>query len=130
RPTQLHGRGSHPAPAGEAADAVHEGHKLRTPPLPTLSRQGEGIGSKAKDDHLVARLTNIGFEAPSPLAGEGGERGNENMNLLVFGATGPTGQQVVKQALGHGHTVTAFVRNPETLPIDEKRPRVVIGDTT
>jgi len=52
------------------------------------------------------------------------------MNILVFGATGPTGQQVVKQALGQGHTVTAFVRNPATLPTNDKRVRVVIGDTT
>ncbi len=52
------------------------------------------------------------------------------MNILAFGATGPTGQQVVKQALGHGHTVTAFVRNPESGPINERRVRVVIGDTT
>ena len=51
------------------------------------------------------------------------------MNILVFGATGPTGQQVVKQGLSQGHTVTAFVRNPGTLP-NEKSLRAVIGDTT
>jgi putative NADH-flavin reductase len=58
------------------------------------------------------------------------ERGNENMNLLVFGATGATGQHVVQQALGQGHAVSAFVRNPEALPKNEKRLRVVVGDTT
>ncbi|MGH8767187.1 MAG: NAD(P)-dependent oxidoreductase [Burkholderiales bacterium] len=52
------------------------------------------------------------------------------MNILVFGATGPTGQQVVNQALSQGHTVTAFVRNPAALPISDQRLRVVIGDTT
>lgn len=52
------------------------------------------------------------------------------MNLLVFGATGATGQQVVRQALGQGHAVTAFVRNPGALPKNEKRLRVVVGDTT
>jgi putative NADH-flavin reductase len=36
----------------------------------------------------------------------------------------------VKQALSHGHTVTAFVRNPATLPIGDQRLRVVIGDAT
>jgi putative NADH-flavin reductase len=51
------------------------------------------------------------------------------MNILVFGATGPTGQQVVKQALSQGHTVTAFVRNPATLSIGDEPLRVVIGDT-
>ncbi len=29
--------------------------------------------------------------------------------MHVFGATGPTGHQVVMQALAQGHTVTAFV---------------------
>jgi putative NADH-flavin reductase len=52
------------------------------------------------------------------------------MNILVFGATGATGQHVVKQALGQGHTVTAFVRNQAKLPTNDTRLRVVIGDTT
>jgi uncharacterized protein YbjT (DUF2867 family) len=37
------------------------------------------------------------------------------MKLLVFGATGGTGREVVAQALGQGHVVTAFVRNPAAL---------------
>lgn len=52
------------------------------------------------------------------------------MNLLVFGATGPTGQQVVRQALDRGHAVTAFIRTPGLLPITHDRLRVVVGDTT
>jgi putative NADH-flavin reductase len=52
------------------------------------------------------------------------------MNILVFGATGQTGQQLVKQALSQGHTVTAFVRNPEALQIGDQRLRVVVGNTT
>lgn len=52
------------------------------------------------------------------------------MKILVFGATGPTGRQVVTQALSRGHSVTAFVRNPQALSIDDKRLRVVTGDTT
>ncbi len=52
------------------------------------------------------------------------------MNILVFGATGPTGYQVVKQALDRDHAVTAFVRSPRKLPITHERLRVVIGDTT
>lgn len=35
-----------------------------------------------------------------------------NMKLLVIGATGATGQEIVKQALAQGHEVTALVRNP------------------
>ena len=34
------------------------------------------------------------------------------MKLLVFGATGPTGLQVLAQALQQGHEVSAFVRSP------------------
>lgn len=52
------------------------------------------------------------------------------MNVLVFGATGATGQQVVRQALSQGHTVTAFARNPDALPIRDKSLRIVIGDAT
>ena len=34
------------------------------------------------------------------------------MKLLIIGATGPTGRQIVDQALAQGHTVTALVRDP------------------
>ena len=33
------------------------------------------------------------------------------MKLLIVGATGPTGQEIVRQALAQGHAVTALVRN-------------------
>ena len=39
------------------------------------------------------------------------------MKLLIFGATGSIGGQVVEQALEQGHTVTAFARNPAKLNI-------------
>lgn len=52
------------------------------------------------------------------------------MNILVFGATGPTGQQIVKQALGRGHRVTAFVRRPEALASTDGNLRTVTGDVT
>jgi len=51
------------------------------------------------------------------------------MNILVFGATGATGQQVVKQALSRGHRVTAFVRRPEALETADNL-RIVVGDAT
>jgi putative NADH-flavin reductase len=33
------------------------------------------------------------------------------MNIVIFGASGGTGQELVRQSLAAGHTVTAFVRN-------------------
>lgn len=49
------------------------------------------------------------------------------MKLLVLGATGPTGLQIVRQALAQGHQVTAFVRDPAKLPFSDKNLRVVTG---
>ena len=37
------------------------------------------------------------------------------MQLLIFGATGGTGRELVREALDRGHSVTAFARNPSTL---------------
>ncbi|MEV6259864.1 NAD(P)H-binding protein [Streptomyces sp. NPDC051784] len=38
------------------------------------------------------------------------------MRLTVFGATGAVGQEIVRQAVGAGHEVTAVVRDPARLP--------------
>uniref|UniRef100_Q01XH8 NAD(P)-binding domain-containing protein n=1 Tax=Solibacter usitatus (strain Ellin6076) TaxID=234267 RepID=Q01XH8_SOLUE len=37
------------------------------------------------------------------------------MKLVVLGATGGTGLELVRQGIEHGHFVTAFVRSPEKL---------------
>jgi putative NADH-flavin reductase len=50
------------------------------------------------------------------------------MKLVVLGATGGIGLEIVRQALGHGHTVTAFVRSPERLKPFQGRITVVQGD--
>ncbi len=50
------------------------------------------------------------------------------LRLLVIGATGKSGQQLVEQALAQGHEVTAFVRNPARLPLQHERLRVARGD--
>jgi putative NADH-flavin reductase len=52
------------------------------------------------------------------------------MKILVFGATGATGQQVVTRALSQGHEITAFARHPGTLSTTDGHLRVVIGDAT
>ena len=50
------------------------------------------------------------------------------MKLIVFGATGGTGQHLVKQALAQGHMVTAFVRNPAKFGVSHPGLRIVQGD--
>jgi putative NADH-flavin reductase len=49
------------------------------------------------------------------------------MKIIVFGATGNTGREIVTQALAQGHSVTAFARNPELLQ-SIGHLRVVQGD--
>lgn len=50
------------------------------------------------------------------------------MRVLVIGATGKTGHEVVRQALAAGHEVTAFVRDPSRLQVRDPRLTVVRGD--
>ncbi|MDE1919968.1 MAG: NAD(P)H-binding protein [Candidatus Omnitrophica bacterium] len=52
------------------------------------------------------------------------------MKLLVIGATGRTGREVVLQGLERGNHVTAFVRSPEKAFERHKRLRVEKGDLT
>ncbi|KAH3805662.1 flavin reductase (NADPH)-like [Dreissena polymorpha] len=47
------------------------------------------------------------------------------MKIALLGATGPSGLQVVKEALARGHTVTALVRNPEKLTEKHEKLKVV-----
>ncbi|KAJ7378482.1 hypothetical protein OS493_023017 [Desmophyllum pertusum] len=48
--------------------------------------------------------------------------------LVVFGASGQTGHQVVLQALTKGYSVTAVVRNPEKFYIKQENLEVIQGD--
>jgi putative NADH-flavin reductase len=50
------------------------------------------------------------------------------MRILIFGATGGTGRELVAQALQGGHDVTAFVRTPGKVTVVDSRLRVVQGD--
>ena len=50
------------------------------------------------------------------------------MKIAVFGATGGTGNEIVKQALEAGHEVTAFVRDAARLSIQNEKLTVVMGD--
>jgi len=50
------------------------------------------------------------------------------MNLVVLGATGSTGLEIVRQAIEYGHSVTAFVRSPERLKSFRDRISVKQGN--
>lgn len=52
------------------------------------------------------------------------------MNLLILGATGPTGRHVVDLALAGGDTVTVLARRPQALEDLADRVTVVAGDAT
>lgn len=49
------------------------------------------------------------------------------MKLTIFGATGRTGQHLLRQALQAGHEVTVLVRDPAKLAASDARVRVVKG---
>jgi len=48
--------------------------------------------------------------------------------ILVVGATGGTGRQLVEQGLARGYAVTALARNPAALQIDHPQLTVIQGD--
>lgn len=50
------------------------------------------------------------------------------MKIIIFGASGKTGVKLVKQSLEQGHSVTAFVRNPEKLAIENENLTFATGD--
>lgn len=50
------------------------------------------------------------------------------LKLAVFGATGPTGLEVVRQALDAGHHVTAIVRTPAKMMLAHERLTLHQGD--
>ena len=50
------------------------------------------------------------------------------MKILILGATGPTGQQLLTRALDQHHEVTALVRNPSKLNFQHQQLRIIKGD--
>ena len=61
-----------------------------------------------------------------PRAGRPGTQ--SGLRLLVLGATGGTGLEIVRQAVERGHRVTAFVRSPARLKQFQGRITVQQGD--
>ncbi|KOY14916.1 NAD(P)-dependent oxidoreductase [Paenibacillus xylanivorans] len=52
------------------------------------------------------------------------------MNIIIFGATGRTGNELLLRALEAGHTVTAFVRNPSKISVSHRNLNVEKGEAT
>lgn len=52
------------------------------------------------------------------------------MKLTIFGATGGTGSEVVRQGLDAGHDVVAVVRDPARLPVKHHNLTVLTADVT
>jgi putative NADH-flavin reductase len=50
------------------------------------------------------------------------------MRLVIFGSTGPTGRELVSQALHKGHDVTAVARDPAAVDATPARLQVVRAD--
>jgi putative NADH-flavin reductase len=50
------------------------------------------------------------------------------MKLVVLGATGGTGLEIVRQSVAHGHSVTALVRSPQRLKPFRDRITIRQGD--
>src|SRR5688572_6672119 len=50
------------------------------------------------------------------------------MRVLVFGASGATGHNLISQAVEKGHHVRAFVRDPSKLKIENKNLSIFQGD--
>lgn len=50
------------------------------------------------------------------------------MKIVIFGATGGTGKQLVEQALALGHHVVAYARNPSKLNINHEQLKVIQGE--
>jgi uncharacterized protein len=52
------------------------------------------------------------------------------MKIVVFGATGNVGRQVVAEALRRGHQVVGVVRDPTAVKSPDPRVRLIRGDAT
>jgi putative NADH-flavin reductase len=50
------------------------------------------------------------------------------MKITVIGSTGKTGIEIIKKALSEGHKVTAFLRDPTKLDINDDNLNIVQGD--
>ena len=52
------------------------------------------------------------------------------MRILIFGASGATGHNLISQGLEQGHVISAFVRDPAKLKIKGERLRIFQGNVS
>ena len=75
---------------------------------------------------LSIALAGAGHSGLTPVSR--GESKGRPERILIVGATGGTGRQLVAQALERGYTVTALARDPSRLQVTHPRLTVVRGD--
>ncbi len=75
---------------------------------------------------LSAALTWAGHH--SQAAASSGTSQPRPTRILIVGATGGTGRQLVAEALARGYSVTALVRDPSRLRVEHPQLTVVRGD--
>lgn len=77
---------------------------------------------------LSVALGRAGYRYGSQTAPSSEAAHHHPTRVLIVGATGGTGRQLVVQALERGYAVTAFVRDPSRLEIDHPQLTVIQGD--
>jgi putative NADH-flavin reductase len=75
---------------------------------------------------LSTGLALAGYRWRSSVSGEANRR--QITRVLIVGATGGTGRQLVAQALERGHSVTAFARDPSKLHVQHPQLTILQGD--
>jgi putative NADH-flavin reductase len=75
---------------------------------------------------LSVALGRAGYRSRSTSSHESPRRNPRK--VLILGATGGTGRQLVAQALERGYAVTALVRDPSRLPVTHPQLTVIRGD--
>ena len=77
---------------------------------------------------LTLALAFAGYRSPATSTPAAGAPRSRPTRVLIVGATGGTGRQLVAQALERGLTVTALVRDPSRLMIVHPQLTVIQGD--
>lgn len=50
------------------------------------------------------------------------------MKIFIFGGTGKTGRELIKQGLDKGHIITVLIRNPDKIKNDTPNLKIITGN--